>query len=139
MAAMALVKLAKLTGQDRYLSAAEDTMRSAVALIEQYPSAMAQMLIAIDLYLGPTYEFVLAGQESPEMQNVLQDIHTRFIPNKVLAQVRDEVPAALRDLLRDKELDSEWPTLYICEGFTCRAPASGPEEIALSLDELAPF
>ena len=85
MAALALVKLAKLTGDERYLTAAEKTMQACVELMQRYPSGTAQMLLAVDLYLGPTYELVFAGDEGAESQAVLADLQRRFLPHKVLA------------------------------------------------------
>jgi uncharacterized protein YyaL (SSP411 family) len=138
LAALALVKLAKLTGDERYLSAAEQTMQASVELMKRYPSGTAQMLQAVDLYLGPTYEIVFAGDEKTESHEAVADLQRRFLPNKVLAYVGKDSPTALGDLIKGKAMLGDVPTLYICEGFTCQAPAQGSEEIAHALDGLVP-
>jgi len=141
MAATVLVRLGKLTGKQSYLDTAEATMRQAASLMQRAPSATSQMLLAVDLYLGPTYEMVLAGDlQDPATTQVLTDLRRRFLPNKVLAFVTAEGsrPTALADLLQGKSMLGGAPTLYICEGFTCQAPAQGDEEISHALDELMP-
>ncbi len=136
MAALALVKLAKLTGRERYLAAAEQTMQACVELMRRYPSGTAQMLQAVDLFLGPTYEVVFSGDKGTESREVLKDFQRRFLPNKVLAFSQGESPAALVDLLQGKSMLGGVPTLYVCEGFTCQAPAQGKKEIAHALEGL---
>jgi uncharacterized protein YyaL (SSP411 family) len=137
MTAMTLIKLAKLTGYESWLNAAEQTMQTAVELMQRYPSGTAQMLLAVDLYLGPTYEVVLAADDSAESQAVRTDLQRRFIPNKVLAYVDPKAPQLLADLLQGKEMIGGQPTLYVCAGFTCQAPASGQAEITRALDSLS--
>jgi len=62
------------------------------------------------------------------------------LPNKVLAGVvgpAGEKPSALlRDLLAGKAAVGGEPTLYVCEGFTCQAPAVGRAAISAALDGL---
>jgi uncharacterized protein YyaL (SSP411 family) len=138
MAALALVRLAKLTGEDRYLTAAETTMQACVELMKRYPSGTAQMLIAVELFLGPTYELVLASDDREESQEVLKNLQRRYLPNTVLGFAADEPPQPLAELLQGKAMLGGVPTLYVCEGFTCQAPAQGKEEIAHALDALTP-
>ncbi len=61
MAATALVRLGKLTGRNDYLEGATGAMRSAVGLMQKYPAAAGQMLLAVDLHVGPTYEIAILG------------------------------------------------------------------------------
>ncbi|TWU27489.1 thioredoxin domain-containing protein [Bythopirellula polymerisocia] len=138
MAACALVKLGKLTGSERYLTVATRTVQTPAELVKRYPSATAQTLLAVDLLVGPTYEMVLAADlESEESEHVLSEIHSRFLPNKVLAFATEEPLLQLAELLRGKTVLGDAPTLYICEGFTCQAPAQGKEEILHALGDLA--
>lgn len=141
MAATVLVRLAKLTGKQSYLDAAEGAMRQTVSLMQRAPSATSQMLLAVDLYHGPTYEMVLAGDlQDQATMAILADLRRRFLPNKVLAFAAEgaKPSAALADLLQGKSMSGNTPTLFVCEGFTCQAPAQGEEEITHTLDELMP-
>ncbi len=163
MAATTLLRLGKLTGNRRYLDAAEQTMRQAANLMHRAPGAMGQMLMAVDFHLGPTYEMVLAGDiVQPDTAAVLADLRRRFLPNKVVAMptrpriitpggttsadhtaTHDQAPApgqkgALADLLVGKTAMGDSPTLYICEGFTCQQPLRGKDKIDHALDDLTP-
>jgi len=163
LAAISLLRLGKLTGNQRYLEVAEQTMRQAASLMRRAPGATGQMLMAVDFYLGPTYEMVLAGDPaSADTRKVLADLRQRFLPNKVLAMPAKTIttPAEkptesgqkgapgkkgvagqegpLVDLLVGKTAMGDSPTLYICEGFTCQQPLQGKDEIDHALDDLTP-
>jgi uncharacterized protein YyaL (SSP411 family) len=138
MAATALVRLAKLTGQEKYRTAAEAALRSVTAIMRSTPTAMGQTLLALELWLGPTYELVLAGDAaSADFQTALADLQRRFLPNKVLASPQGASAAGpLAALLAGKHAHDGQPTLYVCEGFTCQAPTAGVEAILAKLGEL---
>jgi uncharacterized protein len=138
LAATALIRLGKLTGDRKYLDAAEGTLQSAAGLMQQAPTAMGQMLLALDYYLGPTYEMVLAGDSaSRATQGALRDVRRRFLPNKVLAAAlgSKKPPAILEELLSGRTAGSD-PTLYVCEGFSCQEPAVGAAAIESRLNQL---
>ena len=142
MAATVLTRLGKYTGSQRYTEAAAGVMRQTAELMRRAPTATGQALLALDLELGPTYELVLAGNLDEESsQAILADLRGRFLPNKVLAFTgagADSISSVLDELLRGKTMQGGAATLYVCEGFTCQAPARGQEEIEHTLDELMP-
>ena len=130
LAATALVRLGKLTGRDDYLVAATATFERALAVLQQSPTAASQMLLALDMFLGPTPEIVVvADPAAAETAALLADLHRRYWPNKVIALRAD--PAAgsphLAALFSGKERSAAGPTTYLCQGFACQAPAVGAE------------
>ncbi|HEX6963093.1 MAG TPA: thioredoxin domain-containing protein [Lacipirellula sp.] len=139
LAATALVRLGKLTGKRTYWEAGEATLRNAAGMMQQAPTAMGQMLLALDFYIGPTYEMVLAGDSGNEhTQSALRDVQQRFIPNKIIAAAlgkSNEAPPMLSELLSGRTAGIE-PTLYVCEGFACQEPAVGADAIRTKLDQL---
>jgi uncharacterized protein YyaL (SSP411 family) len=137
LAATALVRLGKLTGMSKYAEAGERTLQAAAGLLQQAPTAMGQMLLALDFYLGPTYEIVLTGDaRTDDTRKAVREVHRRFVPNKVLAAAladsQAKPPALLKDLLAGKA-PSGTPVLYVCEGFTCQEPAEGATAISAKL------
>ncbi len=136
MAATAMARLGKLTGDARHLDAADATVRRAVGLIGRYPTAAGQMQIAADLLRGPTYELVVADETGDGA--TLAAIRRRYLPNAVLASATGPAPESLAALLAGKEPVSGQPVLYVCEGFLCHAPAIGAEEIAGRLESISP-
>ncbi len=143
MAAMALLRLGKLTGSAECLSVAEATLRTAAHVMRQSPAAVGQLLLALDLYWGPAPEIVVVGDpENSAVAAVLAAIRQRFIPNKVLAGRRGDAPAAenaaLAGLLAGKGLpDGETVAVYVCEGFACRAPLVGREAAIAGIEALS--
>ncbi|MGD9720398.1 MAG: thioredoxin domain-containing protein [Pirellulales bacterium] len=130
MAALALVRLGKLTGRADLLSAAERTFAAAAVVMQQAPRAVGQMLLALDLYWGPTKEIVLLGDAlSGDTADVLVALRGRFAPNKLVAcRAPDHAEwrsDALEPLFAGKEPSGPEPALYVCEQFTCQAPVCG--------------
>ena len=62
LAATALVRLGKLTGRAEYLEAAATIFRMASGLIERAPTATGQMLVVLEMLLGPTARDRSAGK-----------------------------------------------------------------------------
>jgi uncharacterized protein len=144
LAATMLVRLGKLTGRGEYLTAAEKTFRSAASLLERAPTAAGQMLLALDMFLGPTPEIVLQGDSAhTDTAAVLRDLYGRFIPNKIVALRSAAADAnfsthsgALDPLFAGKAPLATEPTVFVCENFACQAPVSGHHDISAKFDEL---
>jgi uncharacterized protein len=138
VAAQVLIRLGKLTGRQDLLEAAEGILKQVTSLMEQSPTAAGQMLIALDLWLGPMTEVVLLGDKShPDTQEVLQAIRQRFLPLQVMAlRSEAQVPggsAALDPLFAGKQRLGPEPTLFVCRQFACQAPVAGKEAQKLFL------
>ncbi|RIK85910.1 MAG: thioredoxin domain-containing protein [Planctomycetota bacterium] len=142
LAATALVRLGKLSGEAKYLEAAEAALVAAAGLLEQAPTAMGQTFLALDYYLGPTYELALVGDAGhAETEAARRELGRRYIPHKVVAGRLDgaagDPPPLLTALLSGKTADSGGgPTLYVCQGYTCQEPARGLSAIRAQLDSL---
>ena len=130
MAALALVRLGKLSGRDELLAAAERTLQVASGVIEQASRAAGQMLLALDLYLGPTKEIVIVGDPTlADTAQALAALRHRLVPNKVVAcrAPRPDAPrsAVLDPLFAGKALSGPEPAMYVCEQFACQEPVFG--------------
>ena len=142
LAATLLFRLGKLTGRTDYLEAAQETLQSTAAQMEQMPMAMGQMLLALDMHIGPTYELAVLGDVADgETADVLADLRTRFIPNRVLAcRAAAKVEGgsrAMDELFAGKEANAEGPSVYVCENFACREPVVGKEAILAEWERLS--
>jgi uncharacterized protein YyaL (SSP411 family) len=142
MAALGLLRLGKLTGRSDYLAAAERALRASVALMQQSPTATGQMLLALDMVLGPTPEIVVLGDPvHPETAAALAALRHRYVPNRVLAcRAPDSLATlspALAPLFAGKQLDGPEPGVFICEHFACQAPHYGLPAAIAAWDKLA--
>jgi uncharacterized protein YyaL (SSP411 family) len=129
MAVTGLLRLAQLTGRNDLLDQAERTLGLYSRLMAEHPSAVGQMLVALDFHLGPTQEIAVVGDRSSEdTRRVLRAIRGGFQPNKVVALLQPgaEAPAEI-PLLADKKSSGGQVTTWICQNFTCQAPLVGAE------------
>jgi len=148
MAATALIRLGKLTGRTDYLESALGAIAAGMPLMERAPTAAGQLLIALDLWLGPLSELVLIGGKSePESRAILDEIQRAYLPNCVLAYRPDEAgqpsdrPSAtsqhLEPLFSGRKTIDNQPTLYVCQNFTCQQPVVGADAIRATIQRLA--
>lgn len=145
MMAGALIRLGKLTGRPDWLEAAHGTLRFALPVMRTAPEAVAQMLVAVDLWLGPTWEIVIAGAPSEAAtQRVLGGLHQTLIPRRVVAcrgTTRSASHSPALDPLFAGKLAgaaaAAGPTVFVCEGFACQAPVCGADAILALWQTLA--
>lgn len=143
MAATALLKLARLTGRTDYETLAVDTLSMLSGMLRRAPLAGGQALVALDFWLGPAYEFVLAdGMVNDQNEAVLAAINERFLPRQVVARrsagIHDEqLPAMLKSLLGGKTAPGNEPALFRCQHGACQLPVSGLADITRELTNLS--
>ncbi|MBI3270656.1 MAG: thioredoxin domain-containing protein [Planctomycetes bacterium] len=138
--AMNLLRLSLLTGDadlreraGRILSLFHESMASS-------PRGFANMLCALDFFLGPTTEVALAGPAgSAEVEGFLRAIHGRYLPNRVLALTDPGDPGAADlertvPLLAGKRLADGKPAAYVCTASTCSLPVTSVEKLAEQLE-----
>jgi uncharacterized protein YyaL (SSP411 family) len=144
MAATALLRLGKLTGNTDYLESAGRTLSVAKSVMERSPTGAGQMLIALDMWLGPMQELVLIGGDDESGNRQLHDLLRRsYRPNAVIAyrpgrprkasDPPDRRSPRLEPLFSGRTAVGGQPTLYICENFACQAPIVGVEKILKAL------
>ena len=142
MAATLLIRLGKLCGRADYLAAAQDTLEAATQLMNQSPTAAGQLLIALDMQLGPFSEIVLVGDpNSPETAEVLSDLRGRYVSNRVIAcRAQGNNPDGsihVDPIFVGKQSLDPAPTVYVCEKFACAAPVRGKQAAKTLWEKLA--
>ncbi len=140
LATTALVRLGKLCGRGDFLQAADRALAAAAPLFDRAPQGMGQMLLALDVRLGPAPEIVLLGS-ADATRATLAELHRRFVPNKLLACRQGNGQAVrsphLGPLFEGKRTAGAEPTVFVCEDFTCARPVAGGEAAVAAWDELA--
>ena len=132
MAIHNLLRLDKLLNRPDFREKVEATLDVYYHQIEHSPSGSAQMLCELDFLLSTPKEIAIAAQrENDDTQAALTTIHSRFIPNKVLALAADgEDVSDLIPLLESKTQVDGKATIYVCENYTCKAPTTDLAELA---------
>ena len=121
-AALALLRLAALTGEHAYEDQAVGVLRLLHPLAARHPQAFAHLLQAIAFHLATVREVALAGEDPRELERA---VRAQFRPHVVLAGGDpDGVP-----LLEGRGPVDGRPAAYVCEGFACRQPVTEPDEL----------
>jgi uncharacterized protein YyaL (SSP411 family) len=134
LAATALLRLAALTGREDLAEAGRKTLGVLAPVIQQFPTAAGQALIALDFWVGTPREVALiAGADASEFRAAREAVARRFEPIQVVAPSPAGPASAslstLLPLLSNRPAIDGRVTAYICRKFTCRAPLVGLEAI----------
>ena len=132
VAALVLLRFGHLLGDDRYLSAAERTLKALAGDIKRFPSAHCSLLNALEEYLDPTQTVVLRGPE-PELQQWMRTCHESYAPHRIIMAIPDTAPGLVDALARHTTTGNL--QAYICDGFACRAPIGDAAELQDCLKE----
>jgi uncharacterized protein YyaL (SSP411 family) len=136
MAATYLLKLAEHTGSREQEALAADTLRAFHAQMERSPSAFAQMLAALDHYLGTKRELVVVGRAGSEAtRGALRRLWSRFSPDLALVLLDPEAAGLATPLVEGKSPgpDPDKPRFYLCESYACQAPTDDLASIEAAL------
>ncbi len=133
VAALALPRLAALTGDETFRTAAEEILRLYRDRIERLPSAFGTMLGALDQHLDGVRQVVLAGRrDDPALRPFLQALRESYDPNAVLALAEPEAEARkIIPILDGKPPVGGRPAVYVCQSGTCRPPALSAADLRL--------
>jgi hypothetical protein len=98
------------------------------------PHALPQMLCALELALEPPRHAVLAGDPgAADFQSLAAVLHERLGPRRVLLAADggdgQRWLTARAPWLAEMRPAAGRATAYVCEGFSCRAPVSDPDEL----------
>ena len=133
-AALALIRLARFTGEQRYQRHAEHTIGCFSETIAFDPSNYPMMLQALDFTLGPSREIVVASERRDAASGALLDeVRKRFYPNQVvLLAVPGAAAQALAKIapfVADKKPVSGKAAAYVCRNHACQLPVTEPEAL----------
>ena len=125
-AAYGLLRLAALTGEQRWEESALGVLRLLHRVAPQHPQAFGHLLQAMAFHLGPPKEVALVGDD---VGPLLRVVRSAYRPGIVVAGgAPDGVP-----LLKGREPVDGRAAAYVCEGFACRSPVTEPDKLAQML------
>jgi uncharacterized protein YyaL (SSP411 family) len=128
-----LLRLAVLTGEDRYETPALTALRPMADLMARHGSGFGRFLCALDFRLGPVTEVALVGGEG--LAELTATVFGRYLPNLVVTGLvdGDARNAAGIPLLENRPALGGRATAYVCEHYACRQPTTDPGELARQL------
>src|SRR5213596_606364 len=85
VAALNLLRLSQIRNDAEWRQLAEKTINAFHATLSSFPSAMPQMLVALDYNLSKPRQIVIAGKiEAPETQALLAEVRRHFLANTIM-------------------------------------------------------
>jgi uncharacterized protein YyaL (SSP411 family) len=123
LAAVGLLRLAALTGEDAYRERAHAILRLAGPLATRHPTAFGHLLAAVDMERAGLDEVVVAG----DRPDLVAEVQHRYLPNAVLAW-GERFPSPLWEGREDGRA-------YVCRHYACRLPAADVATLAAQLGE----
>jgi uncharacterized protein YyaL (SSP411 family) len=121
LAAVALVRLSALTGNERHRARAEDILRLLGRVAGQHPTAFGHLLGAVDLVAGGVTEIAIVG----DRRDLVHEVARRYLPSAVLAW-GERYDSPLWQDRRDGYA-------YVCREYACRAPVSDADALVSEL------
>jgi uncharacterized protein YyaL (SSP411 family) len=121
MAAAGLLRLAGLTGVDRYQQRGEAILRLLGPVAGRHPTAFAHLLGAVDLLDSGITEVAVVG----DRPDLVAEVQHRYLPNAVLAW-GEPYESPLWHAREDG-------LAYVCRDFACQAPVADVEALAAQL------
>ncbi|HHZ89321.1 TPA: thioredoxin domain-containing protein [Candidatus Poribacteria bacterium] len=130
MAIHVLLRLAILLNQPDLIEKAKTTFSLYDHAMKTAPSGSAQMLCGVDFLIDTPKEIAIVGNPlSEQTQEILKNIHRRFVPNKVVALLnpntedRQKIEELIPLLASKTSIDGK-TTIYVCQNYACQLPTT---------------
>ncbi len=135
-AAILLMDLYHLTGQEVYRKTARRALAPFTAEFARYTFWAAPFALAVERCVEPTYEFMVVGRRgSPDTAGLVKKSYTFADPDRVVVPVDPD-----RDKARLADLGYEFggrAMLYVCSDRTCFPPVSPGDSMEMTRERIA--
>src|SRR5438132_3673359 len=138
VAALNLLRLAQIRDKKQWEEHAEKTVNAFQPTLSRFPSAMPQMLVALDFSSSKPRQIVIAGKkDTPETKALLAEVHRHFLPKTIILLADDadgqNYLGEKIEVIRAMSMIDGKPAAYVCENFTCKAPVTDSNQLAALL------
>ena len=138
MAALVLLRLGRMMMNDKFSASGEKVLRLCGAQMNTNPLSLTAMLAAVDFYLGPNQEIVVAGDiEKQDTRQMLRALNQNYMPRAVRIFHSSGPDAAeverLVAFVKEQGAVDGRATAYICENYSCKAPVTEVEQLKQTL------
>jgi uncharacterized protein len=135
-----LLKLYQMTGDEQYLTAAEDVLKATKQYIESYAPGACGHLTNLMHALNPKAALVVIAldEKSSLEEEIKEALFCHFSPHTAIVWKRagDERLSSLLPEMKEKLPLSGATALYICRQNQCEEPVSGKEAILNAIQKL---
>jgi len=137
-----LLRLAALTGDDRYRARVDSLLTGLGVPLNQSPFALSELLLAVQRRHAGSAELVLvAPSERADLQPFLRAIAAVYLPGHVVVTAVEGADLERQEravpLLKGKLAMGGQPTAYLCFGGSCQEPTTDPARFVELLEQAA--
>ena len=134
IAVLNLLRLHQITGDPKLRERAEKTLAAYAEGLAQMPSAMPQMLCALDAALNKSRQVVIAGKrDDTGTRALLKEVRRQYAPNQLVLLADGEAGQAWLgqklEFIRTVAPINGQSAAYVCEDFTCKLPTADPAKL----------
>jgi uncharacterized protein len=133
VAALNLLRLARITGESRLEELAEKQIQAFSGNVGSYPPGYTHFLMALQFAYYPGKEIVVAGsRDAEDTKRMLRAVHQVFLPQAVRL-FRPEGPEALEierlvPFIKEQKAIEGRATAFVCENYACQSPTTDVEQ-----------
>jgi uncharacterized protein YyaL (SSP411 family) len=140
IAALNLIRLARLSGRLEFEEKAEQLLTSLSLLIAENPSAFAQLMIALDFVIGPSSEVTIAGDLlGAQTQKMLRAVNSKFFPRTsvLFASLKkgDSETIDIAGFRHSLNGSKAKATAYVCRNKVCSLPITDVKSLVELLEK----
>jgi uncharacterized protein YyaL (SSP411 family) len=121
VAAVALLRLAALTGEERYAERGEEILQLVGQLLASHPAALSWAMGGVDMLVTGATEIAVVG----DRKDLVEAVQRRYLPNAVLAWGEPYGGPLWSERSEDRA--------YVCRNYTCQAPVTSVADLLSQL------
>jgi uncharacterized protein len=130
MATLVLLRLAALTGSERYREAAERALATVTSFLVRYPTGFANWLSAAELAVGGIVELAIVGDPAAADTRALLEAASAGGRRDLVVAVAADPATSIVPLLADRAPIGGRATAFVCRNFACRLPVTDPAALS---------
>jgi uncharacterized protein YyaL (SSP411 family) len=129
IAAMNLLQVGMLTGNDKWISMGKETIESFSSIINKFPDALPQMLCAINLTREKPRQMVIAGLPGRgDTSRMMNAVLSTYAPEMIVlladGSKNQKILEKYLPVIQSMEMINKKATAYVCQDFTCQIPVN---------------
>ena len=139
MAALGLLRLGRLVGENSWTELAESIVRGAFPLMERSPLASGKMLVVLQTMLEPSVELVFFSSDRDAFEQLENRLRLQNLDSiSLICRSSEDVfqSQIVGNFTRGKQMMDGLPTLFVCHNQVCQQPAVGWDEIESAIGRL---
>jgi uncharacterized protein len=126
VAISALLRLAHISGEDRYRQVAGKALRAFAPRIHNSPTTLPQMLVAYLESLSAPKHVLISGSRQA-LEPFLEIVGRKFLPHHIVVWAES---SGINPELARMPVERTVPTAYVCEDFVCNLPVQTVDKLA---------